>query len=59
MSSSLQLILAAVVVILGIVLIVGGIIRGRHGAVAVGVLVAGVAMNTVLTLWKKRNDRLQ
>jgi hypothetical protein len=59
MSPSLQLILAAVVVILGIVLVVGGIIRGRHGAVAVGVLVAGVAMNTVLALWKKRNDRLQ
>lgn len=53
MSASIQAVLRLVVVVLGIVLIVGGIWTGKHGAVAAGIIVSGVAAQRWIALRKR------
>ena len=43
MNTSTQKILAAIVVVLGIILMIGGIVTGKHGATVGGMIVSGVA----------------
>jgi hypothetical protein len=52
MNTSTQTVLAVVVVILGIVLMIGGIVTGKHGATVVGVI-SGVAVQRVMALRKR------
>ena len=53
MNKSTQLILAGIVLILGIVLMVGGIITGKHGATVIGIIVSGAAATSLISLRKK------
>ena len=56
MKTSTQLVLALVVVGLGIALMIGGIVTGKHGATVVGIIVAGVAAQRYLTLRKRSGN---
>jgi hypothetical protein len=53
MNTSTQTVLEVVVVILGIVLMIGGIVTGKHGATVVGVIISGVAVQRVMALRKR------
>lgn len=55
MSRRMRLLLAAVVVLLGLVLIIGGIAVRTYGAVVIGIIVAGVAAQQFLAAWKKES----
>lgn len=54
MNTSTRSILAAVVVIIGIILMIGGIVTGKHGATVVGIIVSGVAAQQFMAL-RNRN----
>lgn len=56
MKASTHMILALVVVALGIVLMIGGIVTGKHGATVGGIIVSGVAAQNFLSLRKKNNN---
>ncbi len=47
------MILASIVIILGIMLMVGGITSGKHGATVIGIIVSGVAAQSLISLRKK------
>jgi len=50
------MILALIVVVLGIILMIGGIITGKHGATVGGIIVSGVAAQSFISLRKKSNQ---
>ena len=56
MKSSTQRILAVIVVSLGIVLMIGGIVTGKHGATVGGIIISGVAAQSFRSLRKKNGD---
>jgi hypothetical protein len=49
------MILALIVVVLGIILLIGGIITGKHGATVGGIIVSGAAAQSYISL-RKRSD---
>jgi len=53
MNKSTQMVLVGIVIILGIVLMVGGIVTGKHGATVIGIIVSGVAAQSLISLRKK------
>jgi hypothetical protein len=53
MKTSTRKFLAFVVVLLGIVLLIGGIVTGKHGAIVVGIIVSGVAAQHYISLRSK------
>ena len=53
MKTSTRKLLAFVVVLLGIVLLIGGIVTGKHGATVVGIIVSGVAAKQYISLRSK------
>ena len=53
MNKSTQMVLAGIVIILGIVLMVGGIVTGKHGATVGGIIISGVAAQSLISLRKK------
>jgi hypothetical protein len=55
MKVSTQMVLALVVVLAGIVLIIGGIVTGKHGATVGGIIVSGVAAQRYMALRKERS----
>lgn len=57
MSHNMRLVLSAVVVLLGITLIIGGIVAHTNGAVVIGIIVAGVAAQQFSAAWKLRDGR--
>ena len=57
MKSSTQRVLAVIVVALGIVLIIGGIVTGKHGATVSGIIISGVAAQSFMSLRKKNSDK--
>ena len=56
MKVSTQMILALIVVMLGIILMIGGIITGKHGATVGGIIVSGVAAQSFISLRKKSDQ---
>jgi hypothetical protein len=56
MKSSTQRVLAVIVIALGIVLIIGGIVTGKHGATVCGVIISGVAAQRFIALRKKNGN---
>lgn len=56
MKTSTQKVLALVIIILGILLILGGILTGKHGATVVGICISGVAAQRYIVLRKKKSD---
>ncbi len=59
MKASTQVVLASIVVVLGIVLMIGGIVTGKHGATVGGVIISGVAAQRIIVLRKEigSNDK--
>lgn len=53
MNESTKMVFAGIVIILGVVLIVGGIVTGKHGATVIGISVSGVAAQSLISLRKK------
>ncbi len=53
MKTSTQMALTVVVIALGIVLMIGGIMTAKHGATVVGVIISGVAAQSLIALRKK------
>jgi hypothetical protein len=53
MKTSTRKLLAFVVVLLGIVLLIGGIVTGKHGGTVVGIIVSGVAAQQYISLRSK------
>jgi hypothetical protein len=53
MNKSTQMVLAGIVIILGVVLMVGGIVTGKHGATVGGIIISGVAAQSLISLRKK------
>lgn len=53
MKTSTRKFLAFVVVLLGIVLLIGGIVTGKHGATVIGIIVSGVAAQQYISLRSK------
>lgn len=56
MKASTQMVLALVIVALGIVLMIGGVATGKHGATVVGIVVSGVAARSLIVLRDKRGS---
>lgn len=56
MKASTQMVLALVLVALGIVLMIGGVATGKHGATVVGIVVSGVAARSLIVLRDKRGS---
>jgi uncharacterized protein GlcG (DUF336 family) len=56
MKSSTLMVLALAVVALGIVLMIGGILTGKHGATVGGIIVSGVAAQSDVRMRKKRRN---
>ena len=56
MKRSTQMVLAIIVVALGIVLMIGGIVTGKHGATVAGVIVSGVAAQNFIVMRKKSRN---
>lgn len=54
MKRSTLMVLALVVVVLGVVLMIGGIVTGKHGATVVGISVSGVATQSYMRMRQKR-----
>ena len=50
MKTSTRKLLAFVVVLLGVVLLIGGIVTGKHGATVIGIIVSGVAAQQYISL---------
>lgn len=44
------------ILVCGLILMIGGIITGKHGATIVGVIVAGVSVQQWILWNKKRNN---
>jgi hypothetical protein len=59
MSMQLRTILAAILSPLGVVIMIGGIITGKHGAVPIGMIVAAVAAQQWLALRKQARQSNQ
>lgn len=57
MNKSTQMVLAGIVIILGIVLMVGGIVTGKHGVTVGGIIISGVAAQNLISLRKKDRQR--
>lgn len=58
MNKSTQIFLAGIVTILGIVVMVGGIVTGKHGAIVIGIIVSGVAAQKFIALRSKGTNKL-
>ena len=56
MTNRIRTILSAVTVLIGIVLMVGGIITDKNGAVVVGLIVSAVAAQQWITSRKQPNQ---
>lgn len=56
MKTSTRKLLAFVVGLLGIVLLIGGIVTGKHGATVVGIIVSGVAAQQYIALRSKNGN---
>ena len=56
MNTRVRLLVQALVLVLGLVLIVGGIITTKYGAVVVGIIVAGVSVQQFLKTNSATND---
>ena len=56
MSREMRLALSAVVVLVGLGLMVGGIVTDKNGAVVIGIIVAGVAAQQFISA-RKQNKR--
>lgn len=56
MKASTQMVLALILVALGIVLMIGGVATGKHGATVVGIVVSGVAARSLIVLRDKRGS---
>lgn len=52
MNKSSQMVLAVIVIILGVVLMDGGIVTGKHGATVGGIIISGVASQRLISLRK-------
>ena len=50
--------LHAVVLFIGLILMIGGIITGKHGATVVGIIVAAVDVQQWMK-WYKENNKIQ
>ena len=48
MNTQVRLIVHALLIVLGLALIVGGIVAGKYGAVVIGIIVAGVNVQQFL-----------
>jgi hypothetical protein len=53
MKNSTRNILHYIIFIIGLVLMIGGIITGKHGATVVGLIVAAVNVQQIIVLKKK------
>jgi uncharacterized membrane protein YczE len=53
-NSTIRHLVHALVLIMGIILMIGGIITSKHGATVVGVIVSGVSVQQWLQ-WNKKN----
>ena len=58
MKTSTRKLLAFVVVLLGIVLLIGGIVTGKHGATVIGIIVSGVAAQQYISLRSKDTNNI-
>ena len=58
MNKSTQMVLAGIAIILGIVVLVGGIATGKHGATVIGIIVSGVATQNFISLRKKTDNSI-
>ena len=56
MNTQVRLIVHALVLVLGLALIVGGIVTAKHGAVVIGIIVAGVSVQQFLKTNKATKD---
>jgi hypothetical protein len=56
MKTSTLMVLALIVVALGIVLMIGGITTGKHGATVIGIIASGVATQRFISLRKKSGN---
>ena len=56
MNLSIKKVLALVVVVVGVVLIIGGIVSGNHGATVVGIIISGVAIQQYIAVRKKADN---
>ena len=56
MNSSTKKVLALVVAVVGVVLIIGGIVSGKHGATVVGIIISGVAIQQYIAVRKKADN---
>lgn len=57
MKTSVRKLLAFIVILLGIVLLIGGIVTGKHGATVVGIIVSGVAAQQYISLRSKAENK--
>lgn len=58
MNVNVRRIVHSIILILGIVLMVGGIVTGKHGATVIGLIVAAASVQQYLS-WKKGNPEEQ
>ena len=58
MKKSSRKILAFVVALLGLIVIIGGIVTGKHGATVIGIVVSGVAAQQYIALLSKGTNNL-
>jgi hypothetical protein len=56
LNSSTKKVLALVVAVVGVVLIIGGIVSGKHGATVVGIIISGVAIQQYIAVRKKADN---
>jgi hypothetical protein len=56
MNTQVRLIVHAVVLVLGLALVVGGIVTAKYGAVVIGIIVAGVNVQQFLKTNKTTKD---
>jgi len=59
MKTSTRKLLAFVVVLLGIVVLIGGIVTGKHGATVVGIIVSGVATQQYISSRSKDANNIK
>ena len=57
MNPALRTLIYIVVLLMGLALMVGGIVTGKHGATVVGVIVAGVSVQQWMKWSKERSQK--
>ena len=57
MNHPLRTLIYVVVLLMGLALMIGGIITGKHGATVVGVIVSGVSVQQWMKWTKERSQR--